>query len=147
MGNRGRADASDRRRTMMLQPKRKSERLLWHLIPILIGVAGVQFSNQFEETIVRFIVVLVSVAIPVFAIGILLARGRGEGVARIVLLVGVVMLVVGAAASLVNPITAPTIFPARWSSRTACSKALIAGARFPRSSWADPRLRIARPRK
>ena len=75
-------------------------RLLQYLIPTLIGLGGLLFSRQIDNAILRFAVILVSVAVPLFAGGNLLARYGGQGRARFLLLGGIVMLLIGAAASL-----------------------------------------------
>lgn len=80
--------------------KRSQERILWYLVPILIGLGGVLFSSEFEGALTRFGVVLVSVSIPLFASGNMLARRGGAGSGKYVLLIGVIMLMIGAAASL-----------------------------------------------
>ncbi|MBI2432082.1 MAG: PAS domain S-box protein [Candidatus Hydrogenedentes bacterium] len=77
--------------------KHPSKRLPLYLIPILIGLAGVLFSRQLDHLGLRGVVLLFSVAIPVFAGGNLLARyqtGRRE---RTILVGGVLMLMLGAA--------------------------------------------------
>ncbi len=79
---------------------RTRERFLRYLIPILIGMAGLLFSRQIDNTLLRFSIVMISVAIPLFAGGNLLARYGSQGRAKYVLLIGVIMLLVGAAASL-----------------------------------------------
>ena len=75
-------------------------RLLQYLIPTLIGLGGLLFSRQIDNAILRFAVILVSVAVPLFAGGNLLARYGGQGRVRFLLLGGIVMLLIGAAASL-----------------------------------------------
>jgi len=83
----------------MSKAKPPREPLLWYLIPTLVGMVSVLFSNQFANPLFRFIVVLVSVALPVFASGALLAQSGAKGMIRFVLLGGVVLLLVGAAGS------------------------------------------------
>lgn len=80
--------------------KRSQESLLWYLVPILIGLGGVLFSNEFESAVTRFAIVLLSVSVPLFASGNMLARRGGAGTGKLVLLAGVLMLMIGAAASL-----------------------------------------------
>ena len=75
-------------------------RLLQYLIPTLIGLGGLLFSRQIDNAILRFAVILVSVAVPLFAGGNLLARYGGQGRVRFLLLGGIVMLLIGAAARL-----------------------------------------------
>ncbi|MCX5758920.1 MAG: PAS domain S-box protein [Candidatus Hydrogenedentes bacterium] len=79
--------------------KRTQERILWYLMPILIGLGGVLFANEFDSVITRFAVVLVSVSVPLFASGNMLARRDDAGTGKFVLLAGVLMLMIGAAAS------------------------------------------------
>ena len=75
-------------------------RLLQYLIPTLIGLGGLLFSRQIDNAILRFAIILVSVAVPLFAGGNLLARYGGQGRVRFLLLGGIVMLLIGAAARL-----------------------------------------------
>lgn len=78
-------------------------RLLWYLLPIMVGMSGVLFSSQLQDNpLVRFLVVLVSVAIPLFVLGSLLSREGGQGLERLVLMGGMLLLLVGAAASYWN---------------------------------------------
>ncbi len=82
------------------QMKHSPERILWYLVPILIGLGGVLFSNEFESAMMRFAVILLSVSVPLFASGNMLARRGGAATGKFVLLAGVLLLMIGAAASL-----------------------------------------------
>jgi PAS domain S-box-containing protein len=73
------------------------KRLLLYLIPILIGFAGVLFARQLDHLGLRGVVLLFSVAVPVFAGGNLLARYRTSRFERMLLVLGVLMLMAGAA--------------------------------------------------
>jgi len=77
--------------------KHLRQRMLRYLIPILIGMAGLLFASwaPLGSPVVRFTVVLLSVAVPLFAGGNLLAGSRG--VEKLVMLAGVLMLLLGAA--------------------------------------------------
>ncbi len=87
----------------MSQQTRTSRRLAFYLItPILIGLGGIVFSQQWENLYVRTLVLLVSVAIPLFAGGSLWVRYRSSLFERIVLLGGICLLIVGAAMSVSN---------------------------------------------
>ena len=84
-----------------LKPPRSSGApLLLYLVPTLIGLGGLLFSRQIDNAILRFAVILVSVAVPLFAGGNLLARYGGQGRVRVLLLVGIFMLLIGTAVSL-----------------------------------------------
>lgn len=74
--------------------------LIWFLLAIFIGMGGLLFSGQFGNPWIRFALVLMSVAVPLFTGGIFLARYASEGVDRFVLIAGVLMLMLGAAVSL-----------------------------------------------
>ena len=84
----------------MPRRREKRARLLWYLIAILIGLAGVLFSRQLQGAVPRFSLVLLSVAIPLFAGGNLLARHHGGRIEKLMMLAGVLMLLLGAAASI-----------------------------------------------
>ena len=71
-----------------------------YLIPIIIGMAGVLFSRQFDSALVRGAVVLVSVALPVFAGGRLLAHLHMKRRERFMLIGGMFLLILGAAITL-----------------------------------------------
>lgn len=74
--------------------------LLWFLLAIFIGMGGLLIAGQFSDQLVRFTLVLISVAVPLFTGGIFMARYASEGVERFVLVAGVLMLLIGAAASM-----------------------------------------------
>ncbi len=73
---------------------------LYLLTPIFIGLGGVIFSQQWDNLAIRTLVLLISVAIPLFAGGSLWVRYRSSRLERMVLLGGVVMLIVGAVLSI-----------------------------------------------
>ena len=75
-------------------------RLALYLIPILIGLGGVVFSQQLDNLGLRLLVLLLSVSVPFFAGGHLLARYRVGRLGRLILLGGVLMLFVGAVLSI-----------------------------------------------
>jgi len=70
------------------------------MVPILIGMAGVLFSQQFDNVGFRFSVVLLSVGVPLFAGGNFLARRHVQGIEKLVMIAGVFLLLLGAAASI-----------------------------------------------
>ncbi len=80
----------------MIRPRYPGKRLLLYLIPILIGMGGVRFSQELDDIALRIIVLIMSVAIPVFSGGNLLARYKTSLIERIYLFAGVVMLTLGA---------------------------------------------------
>lgn len=75
------------------------KRLILYLIPILMGLGGILFSLQFDSMALRGVVTLISVAIPLISCGNLLARFQISLVERLLLLLGVVMLLLGAGLS------------------------------------------------
>ena len=79
---------------------RSRDSMLWYLVAILFGMGGMLFSNQFESAAVRFGIVLLSVAAPLFASGNMLARYGGQTRGKLVLFIGAIMLLLGAAATL-----------------------------------------------
>ncbi len=80
----------------MLRPRYPRKRLFLYLIPILIGMGGVRFSQELDDIVLRVIVLIMSVAIPVFAGGNLLARYKISLLERFFLFAGVILLVIGA---------------------------------------------------
>ena len=70
-----------------------------YLIPILLGVAGILFSRQIPEPFLRTTIVMLSVVIPLLAGGNWLARIHSRGHQRIVLIIGVILLTIGAMVS------------------------------------------------
>lgn len=62
----------------------------------MIGMAGVLFSSQLEDTVLRAIVVLLCLAIPLFIGGNLLARIYSDGLQRWLLMAGMATLTIGA---------------------------------------------------
>ncbi len=73
-----------------------------YMIPIVLGLCGVLFARGVTAPAVRFIIILISVAGPSFALGILVNRGRQAGYQRFVLVGGVIMLFVGAMVTVAN---------------------------------------------
>ncbi|HNR29496.1 MAG TPA: PAS domain S-box protein [Candidatus Hydrogenedentes bacterium] len=71
-----------------------------YLIAILIGMGGVLFSRQLDNVGLRVAVVFVSVAVPLFATGNVLARPSLGRIERLALLAGVIMLISGAGFSM-----------------------------------------------
>ncbi len=72
----------------------------FYLIPVVIGMAGVLFSRQFDDPLLRGAVVLVSLALPLFASGAMFARLHVSRRERALLVGGIMLLVVGAAVML-----------------------------------------------
>ncbi len=68
----------------------------YYLIPIMLGMAGVLFSNQIDDVALRTIVVGICVTIPVFIGGNLLARIYSDGMQRWLLIGGIAGLSLGA---------------------------------------------------
>lgn len=84
----------------MWRLRRPSFTLPLYLLPIMIGLCGILFSQQFATTWVRTIVILVSVAAPLFAAGTAMARLPAAKAQRVVILAGVFMLTLGAGVTL-----------------------------------------------
>lgn len=77
----------------------QTRRYLLYLIPIVIGLGGVVFARQFDDLVVRFIIIAMSMTVPMVAGGSLLARYRTGRFERAVLFVGMLMLLLGGAIS------------------------------------------------
>lgn len=68
----------------------------FYLIPVMIGMAGVLFSTQLEDTVLQAIVVLLCLAVPLYVGGNLLGRVRSDGSQRYLLMGGMLTLTIGA---------------------------------------------------
>ena len=68
----------------------------YYLIPIMLGMAGVLFSTQLENTALQGIVVLLCLAVPLLIGGNLLARIYSDGLQRFLLMAGMLTLTIGA---------------------------------------------------
>ena len=71
----------------------------YYLIPIMMGMAGLLFSRQLEEPLLRAIVVLLSIGVPLFLGGNLMGRIRSDGLQRYLLIAGMMFLTLGAVAT------------------------------------------------
>lgn len=79
------------------QPKRE---LLRYLIPVAIGLGGILYSQTQSNLVVRVVVLCASLAVPLFAGGVLLARYKTGRIERAVLFAAVFLLVLGAGVSI-----------------------------------------------
>lgn len=85
----------------MDQKLQSSRRIPFYLVAILIGMAGIVFSREIiNNFVLRFVVVILSVSVPLFASGNMLARPSLSRLQRLLLVLGVVMLVSGAGFSI-----------------------------------------------
>lgn len=75
------------------------KRLIFYLIPILMGLGGIYFASQLDSVASRGVVTLLSVSIPLISCGNLLARFQIGILERVFLLLGVVFLLLGAGLS------------------------------------------------
>ncbi|MBN2311860.1 MAG: hypothetical protein JXR94_22970, partial [Candidatus Hydrogenedentes bacterium] len=80
----------------MAKGKHGHEGFPLYLIPIVLGLGGILFAKQFTSPVLQVSVVLISVAAPLFVGGNLLARVYSRGYQRVVLILGVILLIVGA---------------------------------------------------
>jgi PAS domain S-box-containing protein len=71
------------------------DRLFLYLIPIIIGIGGIAISMQLRDLYVRIIILMLSVSIPLYAGGNVLARYRTGRVERFFLGLGLFMLIFG----------------------------------------------------
>lgn len=67
-----------------------------YLIPIMLGMGGVLLAHQFVDPTLQTIVIVLSVSMPLFVVGVLVSRIHSSGYQRVFLILGVVMLVIGA---------------------------------------------------
>lgn len=72
----------------------------YYLIPIMMGMAGLLFSRQLEDPLLRGTVVLLSVGVPLFLGGNFMGRIRSDGLQRYLLIVGMLLLTLGAVATI-----------------------------------------------
>ncbi len=73
-------------------------RLTYFVVPVLIGLGGIVFSQQLPQAALRYAALFVSGALPLYAAGNLLARFNTSRFERLVILTGVLLIMVGAAA-------------------------------------------------
>ncbi|MCK5862297.1 MAG: PAS domain S-box protein [Candidatus Hydrogenedentes bacterium] len=74
-------------------------RLFLYVVPVFIGLGGIIFSQQLETQLWRAVALIISVALPLYAAGNLLARFRTSTLERLGMLSGVLLLILGAAFS------------------------------------------------
>ncbi len=74
-------------------------RLTFYVIPVLIGLGGVVYAQQLDSLFWRSIALIISISLPLYASGNLLARYRTSTLERLGMLSGVLMLILGAAFS------------------------------------------------
>ena len=84
---------------MTMKSPETQRRLSLYILPVLIGLGGIVYAQQLDAPVWRSIALLVSVALPLFAAGNLLARFRTSTLERFIMLSGVLMLILGAAFS------------------------------------------------
>ena len=85
---------------MMMRNMETQRRLSLYIVPVLIGLGGVIYSQQLEDQFWRSIALIVSIALPLYAAGNLLARFRTSTIERFAMLSGVLMLILGAVFSI-----------------------------------------------
>ena len=81
----------------MARARRARRRLPLYVIPILLGVSGIFLSRQLSNMLAQSVMLLFLVAVPFFFCGHLLARFHGSRRERLFLVIGVVLLAIGAA--------------------------------------------------
>lgn len=84
---------------MVLNRTFTRNRLVLYLIPIMIGIGGIVFSLQLNDLFLRVLVIVLSVSVPLYAGGHILARYKTRLRERLFLGMGILMLVVGASVS------------------------------------------------
>lgn len=84
---------------MRTQAPKIHHRLSLYVVPVLIGLGGIIFSQQLGDHLWRSVALVMSVALPLYAAGNLLARFRTSTLERLGMLSGVLMLILGAAFS------------------------------------------------
>ncbi len=84
----------------MTPGKQPKPQLLMYLVPVVIGLGGILFSQMQSDLVIRVVLLCASLAIPLFAGGVLLARHRTGRLERGVLFAAVFLLVLGAGVSI-----------------------------------------------
>ncbi len=74
-------------------------RIALYVIPILIGMGGIVFSQQWDNLVIRSLMLLASVSVPLFAGGTLWVRFHAGRLERLILLGGILLLIGGATLS------------------------------------------------
>lgn len=75
-------------------------RITLYVLPILIGLGGVLLSRELSGLTVRTLMIVLSVSVPLFVFGNLLARYPASRLEHLLLLSGVLLLILGAGLSL-----------------------------------------------
>ncbi|HQL94114.1 MAG TPA: ATP-binding protein [Candidatus Hydrogenedentes bacterium] len=73
-----------------------------YVIPVLLGLGGLVFAQQFQSLPLRAVTLLMSIALPLYAGGNLIARYRTSQFERFVMLSGVLLLILGAGISFLS---------------------------------------------
>ncbi len=87
---------------MTIRGPETQRRLSLYVVPVLIGLGGIIYSQQLDQPFWRMIALVMSIALPLYAAGNLLARFRTSTLERFVMLSGVLMLILGAAFSILG---------------------------------------------
>ncbi|NLV40713.1 MAG: PAS domain S-box protein [Candidatus Hydrogenedentes bacterium] len=96
--NEGRRRAGDARARLGRRAEAQ-RRVTNYVIPVLMGLGGLVFAQQFESLPLRAGTLLISIALPLYAGGNLIARYRTSQLERFIMLSGILMLIVGAGIS------------------------------------------------
>lgn len=80
---------------------RRGVRLPIYLVPIMFGLCGILIAAQIADNPTqKNLVLLISVSVPLFSVGVLVARLNVSKVQRMALIVGVILLAIGAVIAL-----------------------------------------------
>lgn len=74
-------------------------RVTFFVVPVLIGLGGVVYSQQLDSTFWRYVALSISLALPLYSAGNLLSRYQTSILERVGMVLGVLMLILGAAYS------------------------------------------------
>lgn len=85
---------------MMTIRSETQRRVTFFVVPVLIGLGGVVYSQQLDSTFWRYVALSVSLALPLYSAGNLLSRYQTSILDRVGMVLGVLMLILGAAYSL-----------------------------------------------
>ncbi|MDZ4860452.1 MAG: ATP-binding protein [Candidatus Hydrogenedentes bacterium] len=83
-----------------MAPQRRKPSLPIYLVPIVFGLCGILFATQLQDSpLLKVLVLLISLGGPLLAVGMLLARLSASRFERFAMVVGIVLLALGALGS------------------------------------------------
>lgn len=81
---------------MMTMRSETQRRVTFYVVPVLIGLGGVVYAQQLDSNFWRYVALFISVALPLYSAGNLLSRYQTSSLERAGMVLGVLMLILGA---------------------------------------------------